>query len=272
MYKVLVTFFYPSMEAYIGEFINSVNNQSLLPDELLIFNDNILSVEKKIKNLKIKFTIIPIDGSPFDIRIKAIKFLANYSCDFIFFQDADDLMDRKRIELVASYLKKYDLVVNDISLMDENGNIFKNSIWKDRLQNQYRFNHEFIREKNIVGLGNTSIQKRILSKFVISKPAGDIYAADWYIFYQLLSDKNILGIFTSDTSTFYRQHRNNTSTLNKFDSDSLSKTIKVKKAHYEALNESGYNMKDNLLQLEKLDVKSRLAILTSHDDLYWWEI
>ncbi|GGE10771.1 glycosyltransferase [Psychroflexus salis] len=271
MKSTLVTFFYPNVKSFIFGLVASINEQSLLPNELIVFNDNMEGVEEELEELKINFKIIQVKGTPFENRLEAFEFLKTLNTDYIIFQDADDLMGPKRIEVVVGKLKKHDLVVNDLSLMTYNGDLYRENIWSDRLKNNFKINDQFINDKNIIGLGNTSIKKNVLIDLNIVTANREIYAADWFIFYQLLKDHTINAIFTSETSTYYRQHQNNISTLHKTSNEALERLIKVRKAHYEGLESAGYDMKLESLNLKNIKLNSITNTLESRHDSFWWE-
>lgn len=271
MKSTIVTFFYPNVKHFISGLVASINEQSLLPNELIVFNDNLESVEEELEELKINYKIIQVKGTPFENRLKAFEFLKTLNTDYIIFHDSDDLMRPNRMEVAVNKLKKYDLVVNDLSLMTYNGDLYKSNIWKDRLENNFKISDHFINDKNIIGLGNTSLRKNVLEGFNIATTKREIYAADWYIFYQLLKDHTINAIFTSETSTYYRQYRNNISTLHKTSNEALERLIKVRKAHYEGLESAGYDMKLESLNLKNIKLNSITNTLESRHDSFWWE-
>lgn len=263
----LSTFIYPSVEPYLNQLIDCINNQTILPDEVLVFNDGLPNAESYFGKLNVEFKIIQTSGSPFRIRLKAFKYFKSINSDIIVFQDSDDLMQSNRVEVVKNKLNDFDLVVNDLSFMNETGEIYLKNIWKEKLPNNFKFTHKFIEDKNIVGLGNTSILKKTLNGFEIKVPHKDVVVADWFIFYQLIYEKNLKSIFTTETTTNYRQHSQNISSLSSIKEERVKKNLEIRKNHYLALQSTGYNVNK---QLNKIDYKLENNYNIDSAN-FWWQ-
>src|SRR5690606_7399402 len=115
----------------------------------------------------------------------------------IVFQDADDLMSDNRVEVSARYLKEYDIVVYELSLIDENGKLYREQVWSERLESGFSFDAKFIRKWNIVGLGNVAIRRSLLENEV-AKPKSPLVAVDWFIFYQLMMKASAKAVFINE--------------------------------------------------------------------------
>jgi hypothetical protein len=83
---------------------------------------------------------------------------------------------------VTFLAKKYQIIVNDLDLIDVYSNVYELKIWKNRFSYKSTFNYDDITNYNFVGFGNTTIHKYLLD-FFPSRPNVDISAIDWYIFY-----------------------------------------------------------------------------------------
>ncbi|MEX0997209.1 MAG: hypothetical protein WDZ45_09200 [Flavobacteriaceae bacterium] len=262
----LTTFVYPLAVPYLGQLINCINNQTVLPDEVLVFNDGLLGAESYFEKLNIDFKIIEACGSPFKIRTQAFEYLEKNNTDIIVFQDSDDLMQQNRIEVVEKKLNRCDMVVNDLSFMNQDGELYCKNIWEKRLPNDFTFEADFISNKNIVGLGNTSILKKSLQGFQLKLPKTDLIVADWFIFFQLMFKKKIKAIFTSETTTFYRQYSENISTMSENNKQRIEKNLEIKQQHYLALQSIGYNVTKYLN-----DLKTQKSSTINEPHLFWWE-
>ena len=66
--------------------------------------------------------------------------------------------------------------------------------------------YEFIKDKNIFGMSNTAIKLKNISKVIFDD---NIIPIDWFFFRAILK-QGLKALFTNETETFYRQHKNNT--------------------------------------------------------------
>lgn len=208
--SALVSFVYNDAIKYFDIFIENVNNQTTKKFDFIIFNDGVFDIEDKFKRLNVPLKIFDLSSKSLtEIRFEAINLLLNLEYESYIFQDCDDLMSRNRVAKSLSLLKFHELIVNDLDLIDAKSNLLNTKVWSSRFESDNRFNHLSIEEYNFVGLGNTTITKRLL-KFIPVLPMEDLKAIDWYIFYSILKQSKVNGYFTSECTTQYRQHENNT--------------------------------------------------------------
>lgn len=270
----LVLYVYPGIEKYFSDLICSINNQSIKEFDVIIFNDNVDNLNMLFKDLEIHYLIFNITGSINQIRFKSLNVIRNLKSEYIIFQDADDLMSENRIVENLKALRHYDLVVNDITLVNENSEVLEDSYWSKRLGDNFKFDENFIKDKNIVGLGNTSIKKTLLIDPRLNFSALPL-AFDWFLFYQIFKFNNLNAIFISTTTTYYRQHQSNIAGLKTLDFSRLKHVLNVKNAHYNALLSIGFDFKKELYQLNKIQI-DLIDFLKFNSDvenynLFWWE-
>ena len=98
-----------------------------------------------------------------------------------------------------------DIVVNDVSLFDNNGT-YEDMYISNRLENDSKVNYDYIKNKNIFGLSNTALKINILSRVSFDK---DLVAVDWHLYKGLLKN-GCKAIFTNKAITYYRQYAFNT--------------------------------------------------------------
>jgi glycosyltransferase involved in cell wall biosynthesis len=268
--NLLATFLYPDILTYLSAFTESIVNQSVQNFELVVFNDGVIDEGDYFRRLNVPFRIIDVEGDPISIRFQALEFLKEAKSKSVIFQDADDLMSVNRIGECLEYLKEYDLVINDLDLINERGELLQKSIWSERLDNEFVFNFEFIKSLNIVGFGNTAINAKLLTQ-KIERPFPEIIAADWFIFYQMMEKSNLKGVFINSCKTLYRQHGTNIAGLGTITADRVSQAIRIKKAHYMALNHIGYDFYGELSQMENLTHDNMNINTKTKLPLFWWE-
>ena len=205
----VIIFIYQSASKYFNALIDCLNLQTDLNFEVIFFNDDCIDADSVFSDLKINFKIINLSAEiPQDLRFEGLEMLKNYKNAFFIFQDCDDLMELNRVEIVKRFSSKYNFIVNDLSTINENGLMISENIWKSRL-NEKEFESNGITDYNFAGLGNTAINYDLLN-FLPKKPEDKILAIDWYIFYTILKNSLTTAYFTSETSTLYRQHNDNT--------------------------------------------------------------
>ncbi len=270
----LVLYVYPGIEKYLNDLIRSINNQSNLDFDVIIFNDNANNLNMLFKDLEINFSIFDVTGSINQIRFNSLKVLRTIKSEYIIFQDADDFMAENRIEENLMALRNYDLVVNDLSLVNENSQILEISYWAKRLGTSFEFDKKFLRDKNIVGLGNTSIKKTLLIDPRLSFSSLPL-AFDWFLFYQIFELNNLKALFITSTTTYYRQHQDNIAGIKKLDFSRIKHVLNVKNTHYNALSNIGFDFKKELYQLGQIQVDNFDFLKFNSDkdnfNLLWWE-
>ena len=149
--------------------VNSIINQSLLPDELLIVIDGpikeniknfILKIKKKYKFIKL--LIFSNNNGLGYVLNKAVK---KCKYNYIARCDADDISVRKRFELQMNFLKKnanidvlgtnvYEIKNNKIFSKKIMKNFHENIIKKINLRNPINHSTVFFKKKTIIDVGN----------------------------------------------------------------------------------------------------------------------
>ncbi len=118
-------------EKYLELQINSILSQLGKNDELIISDngssDRTIEIIKSYKDNRIKLSIFREIRSPIFNFENALK---NASGDYIFLADHDDIWYYSKIKEVKKILYKHDLVVHDAHIIDKNGNIIGESLFK----------------------------------------------------------------------------------------------------------------------------------------------
>lgn len=112
-------------EQYIRRSIESCQNQTYSNLEIVVVNDgskdstSSLVREMQLDDSRIKL-VEKDNGGLVSARKEALKFVSG---EFVFFLDADDVIDENTIESLAQYTKDYDIIVADFLLENENGKV-----------------------------------------------------------------------------------------------------------------------------------------------------
>ena len=211
-----LTTIFPTPKKFLYKFLDSLQNQTYKNFDLIIVNDGYKSFNKIKKKFIDSINIIEIKSSntPAKNREIGINYCIKSKYDILIFGDSDDWFENNRIEVSLKYLIDNDIVVNDLSLFNEDG-IYEEKYISNRVNNLEIIEQNFISDKNIFGMSNTAIKLKDVSHVNFED---NLVAVDWYFFKFLLND-GLKAIFTNETISFYRQHKNNTIGLNIIDNE-----------------------------------------------------
>ncbi len=208
-----LTTIFPMQKEYLYDFFDSVYNQTFKDFDVIVVNDgykNFNDIYTKYPDLNIIELVY--SNTIAKNREYGINYVIEHKYDILIFGDSDDCFSNNRIQKSIDILKKYDIVVNDLTLFNNNG-IYSKKYISNRIQDHTIIDFEFIKDKNIFGLSNTAINLKILNKVVFDK---NIVAVDWFLYKKLLKSGH-KAIFTNQMETYYRQYENNTVGLNTTD-------------------------------------------------------
>lgn len=271
MENVLVTFIYPNALKYIKCFVKCIQEQSYNDFTLVVFNDGVKDVNSYFINLSIPFRVVEVGGTPTQVRFKAFDWLKHSEFKKVVFHDIDDLMSVNRLYCLFNLLDKHYIVANDLCLMNEDGSVYAHAIWGERLGEEFKFNYDFIANKNILGIGNSGIRKEMLNVPIVYSEVPLV--ADWFMYYQILFNSKKEVMFTDKCQTYYRQHSDNMAGVKKLDTERLNYVFKVKEAQYKALNEVGINVtsEEKKLEKQKMQFENILYKNKTEKHFFWWE-
>lgn len=260
----IVTYLYPNAIAYFEEFLDSLREQSYQEFELIIFNDGVSDIPK-LTGLRCS-NIFEVKGTPLEIRLDSIEILQKLDFISYIFCDADDTFSYNRVEVVRDLLAESDIVVNDLNTMTSDSQMLEKLIWEKRKAELINIDAKLLKEKNIIGLGNSAISANLLKKIKLKRSEMPM-AADWFIFYQYLYFvKETKACFTSDCQTNYRQHEANTAGIKELTKERIEHIAKVKRAQYKALAEIGI---DEFIPLKDSNFVCNTNL--KNKTPFWWE-
>ena len=114
-----------NVERYIARSIECCLKQTYSDVEVLVINDGSTdSTSAIVKSLSTKDSrIILVEKANGGLVSARKEALQHVSGNFVFFLDADDVIDENTIESLAQYTKDYDVIVADFLLENENGKV-----------------------------------------------------------------------------------------------------------------------------------------------------
>lgn len=229
----LTVVFFKKIEKFAARFFASVNSQTTKSFDCIVFNDGVPLLKRHYKQFGFPVIEIRCSGSPGFIRERVLSYVKSKGYVNLIFCDGDDFIAENRVEVCQSYLKKYSLVVNDLTLVSESERIVSDGYLSGRFLNAQVLGYPDMLDKNIFGFTNTAIRVSCLKKnMTFSK---SLIAIDWNLFARLLLS-GAKAVFTNETTTFYRVHKDNMAGLGRDDERSILKALAVKLAQYKDLS------------------------------------
>ena len=222
------TVFYPEMEKWILEFTETLLKQDFLDFDLVIVNDGIDLSKLKLLDQKFNCKLLPPCRSIARNRNTGFAYLIKSGYRNVIFADSDDLMQSDRISTCRSFLQESEIVVNDLTIMSSNGELLKENYFGHRMGEKQDIHLSDILDHNMMGMSNTGLRAEILNGIIIPE---EIEVVDWHLF-TILLNRGHKTIFTSTTSTCYRQHDHNMHGFHRPDDKNIITLARNKYLHY----------------------------------------
>lgn len=262
---VFGTVYYDGAFEYLGDFIDSINNQSCKDFRALIINDDInrTKLDSQLQDAHFAYEVVQYTErySPAGLRIMLLIEAIKRNADILVIGDADDTFSSNRIEeirLTATTDKNCTFFYNDIQT-PSGETVFPPL--PDKVEDI-----KDIADYNFLGMSNTAIRTNKLDlKEVYSLFEGDQPIFDWYLYSRLLID-GATGRYVDGAVTYYRYHGNNLVGNQDKDEFIAAKEIEVKKRHYKSLEKHSDLMKERYYEYEK-GMIHRNDVRNPH---FWW--
>ena len=159
MKVAFLTTIFPMNKKYLYDFFNSLQEQTYQKFDVIVVNDDYKNFEqiKSAYSQNLNIIELQYSNTPAKNREYGINYCIDNNYDILIFGDSDDYFAKNRVEKSIEFLKESDIVVNDLSLFNENF-IYEEKYLSHRIRNLQLIDFEFIKEKNIFGLSNTAIK------------------------------------------------------------------------------------------------------------------
>lgn len=270
---------FPGVKDYIDAYLESLESQTVSEFDLVFINDGFEEIFDVVRRYGLNVKILDHTGTPAKIREIGIRNMIEEGYEHIIFTDCDDVCSKKRVEKSLELLKEYDVVVNDLTLISDDGMIIDEGCISKRINNMSPVDAAYISDKNVFGFTNTSVNARCIDKDICFPE--DLVAVDWYLFGKLLK-KGYKAVFTNEIETYYRIYSGNTAGLSDtLDADRIKKGINVKLVHYRELARDIDEYKGLYNSLKGLNEKMQqddfidryMSKIRSLDlkNVLWWE-
>ncbi len=272
----IFTTIFPAIERYLDEFLKSLQRQTCKNFDLVVVNDgcdgfkDIINEYSDFRIIELKLSEVPSKNREFGIQyVKRKKY------DVLILADSDDYFEPNRVEVSVNYLKNYDVVVNDLSLVLD-GAVYCEGYLSKRVMNNQEIFLDDILDKNIFGFSNTALNVNVIDEVEMDK---DLVAVDWFFFSRILFS-GASSVFTNETRTYYRQWGGNTIGIDKMTCELLDRGIDVKIKHYGLMSNIDKTYIDRLQCMLKLkdilsepdDKKHYINLMSKYNqNPLWWE-
>jgi len=228
-----VTFIYPGSEKYFSYFMESLCKQSDTNFDLIVHNDGVEGIGKYLNLSSFPVRIVESGKKDlFGMRIWTFNYCLKNGYTHLILGDSDDYFATNRIEVNKELLIKYDIVVNDVSLVNSDGVIYESRVFSRRIYHNSLISFADITDYNFIGFTNSAFSIEVLN--LINDCSTNSKVVDWF-FFSILLLKGKSMIFTTDTVSFYRRHESNIAGLRyfneKLDIEKLEILNNIKRVH-----------------------------------------
>jgi glycosyltransferase involved in cell wall biosynthesis len=279
---VVFSVIFPNNLPYFPSFLKSLEKQTNQDFKLVLINDGVVDLDYYLQQLSFEYVTYFVKNlTPFEVRIFGLRQVLKLNPDFILFADTDDLFSTNRVEKLLNKLEVYPFVCNDIDLINEYDFTIAKSYWGRRFKGDFEFDIHFLKNKNIIGLGNAGMQAWPLNQMA-NKLDQISNGNDWLFFSS--AENDLKGLFVCGCSTHYRQHDNNQIGKKKLDEKSLIKIIEGRIDHYKYLLKIGFSAFDvekeltynqnlhNWVFNNQVNAQNQLSIINNLNyNFLWWE-
>ncbi len=228
---VFLSAVYPGAEPFLSDFLTSLSEQEDKHFDTVLVNDGLGGLARFTAahpDLAVREVKIPQPATTALVREEGLRHVLEQKYEMIVFGDCDDRFQSNRIGQSRLSLGSYDMVVNDIDLMDSRNTITKRHYLSERFKNGATLTLDSVMDKNCFGMSNTAIHARCLRAIPLH---AELIAVDWYLFSRLLLN-GARAVFNNETTTFYRQHGGNTIGLDTMSDEKIATGIQTKLVHY----------------------------------------
>jgi len=195
-------------EKYIHRQLESILNQLSDEDEIIVSDDN--STDRTldiIKSFNSPNIYIYINKGEHGYTPNFENALKHAQGEYIFISDQDDIWTKNKVQICMEYLQKYDLVIHDADIVDENECHLADSFYQERKSKSGLINN--LIRYSFLGCC-TVCRRNVLTKALPFPPNHKMCTHDNWLF--VVAGTFFNTIVINDKLIHYRRHSNNVST------------------------------------------------------------
>lgn len=266
---------------YYDEFLRSLDCQTYSNFDLFLVVDSVRpeiidNIENKLSH---KFQIIHYEysGGILENRVKGLEHLVKLKNNYqtVAFVDSDDILSENYLEEIFKNNRNFEVIVSDLAPFSKDHKVDSSApIWNKRLKNKEVFDVRFLKDKNILGFGNTCISFRLIERLKSNYP--EPLAPDWYFFKDLLTLSDRIK-FNKESIIFYRQHSSNIAGYQPLTIERLRRIFQVKCDHYGLMYYNDVDSVEEINAVTKIlnnekDITQSINYLNQKSiNFFWWE-
>jgi hypothetical protein len=235
MKTLLFCVLYPGVnDTIIREYVRSIQEQEDDGFDWLIVNDHAGSGQLGLFPDRVRWIDLKTRLSFGRIRELGISRARDLGYDYIVFSDIDDFYSSNRMGETKRGLATADFVFTELQIVNLEGELTHPDFLRGLRANPMPSTIHDLLDYNCVGLSHSAVRLSALDRFEIPS---QLDVVDWWVFSLLLLQGH-RGLFLEHADTFYRQSPlNYVGVLNPLTPQRLTRGIKVKLDHYEALGD-----------------------------------
>lgn len=266
---------------FYNDFLQSLDCQTHSNFDLFLVVDSVRpeiieDIENKMSH-KFKIIHYKYSGGILENRVKGLEHLVKTKNNYqtVAFVDSDDVLAENYIEEVSRNNRDFEVVVSDLVPFSKDYKADSTTaIWNERFKNKEVFDVKFLKDKNMLGFGNTSINFKLIERLKSNYP--EPLAPDWYFFKDLLALSDRIK-FNKESFIFYRQHSSNIAGYQTLTHEKLRRIFQVKCDHYKLMY---YNDADSVEEINAItkilnnekDITQSISYLNQKSiNFFWWE-
>jgi hypothetical protein len=266
---------------YFSAFLLSLDSQTNQNFDLFLVVDKVprsflLKIVNSISHT-FNITYFECSGGILENRVKGLQNLASKGDKYgaIIFADSDDLLSDNYVDEVLKDIRNYDFVFCDlVPFYNDTIPEKKVGIWHERFENSNILSVDFLKDKNVLGFGNTSVNFKVIER--IDEKYPEPLAPDWYFFKQILTNNDRVK-FNDVALVLYRQHSTNIIGHQLMSFQRLRHILNVKEDHYNLMFYDDITINEEIKTVkELLKVKENIfdaieMINRARFNFFWWE-
>lgn len=286
MKTACLTAFFPVMEPFAVDFLDSVRSQIFSDFDLIVINDGSKIKEEEVREaLPQRLIWLESRDTPLKNRLVGFRYCQQRNYDLVVCADADESMDRKRMDIVHSFMVNHQqeqVVFNNASAVLD-GKVF-DLFYKERIT------WEDLLDFNMLGYGAMNLSRKGV-EFLLENLNHRVAAFDWYIgFIACLRYGSVR--FLKEGYNHYRNHDDNfVGPVFEVTGEGCERALSVKENFYEemidyvkangplscleALKERQARLSNTRDYIENNSFASYLAHvgqrLKDESKLFWWQ-
>jgi len=229
---VVIGVAYPGVEPFLRDYFESLAQQTFKAFQLVLAVDGPVAVDDYLPS-GLSCQTVPLSGTPATLRKQLLEWIRRENCSYVISTDCDDVFSEDRVENSVALLKYCDVVVNDVDVIDEQGDVIHGEYLSNQLVDGVMIYQEDLVHRNFMGLTNTAWRRDVIPD--LAGLPEHVVAFDWYLFTRMLVE-GAKACFSASGRSGYRVYPGNIAGLPQPNTSAVvMRGLTIKVQHYQAL-------------------------------------